>query len=276
MPRSGALDLVSLAAANRAAGNWPSTPALEVLGGRLFLEALANFEVGISGAPTMVRVDGLQTYGEKVYVPAGHRLLVEPATEFTIFYAAFKSGVYSDVVLGSASTYTRGCFGGHEGRAIKSGDMLFRCNPPAQPSKVEVGPAAHAPDSHRAVRGLHADLFPPEAYRAFFSSEFTISPESDRMGYRLEGAKLQTFHGAGTVTTVPVIPGMVQVPPDGTPIVLMADSNTTGGYPVIALVPQPDLSALARKFPTGKVRFREISNDEALKAQASQCPPGSS
>jgi antagonist of KipI len=86
---------------------------------------------------------------------------------------------------------------------------------------------------------------------------------SDRMGYRLEGPSLRGFSDWGRVLTFPVFPGMVQVAPDGLPIVLMADCQTTGGYPVVAMVLTPDLCALSQKLPGAGVRFKEVSNEES-------------
>jgi len=98
---------------------------------------------------------------------------------------------------------------------------------------------------------------------AFFRTEYRVSIACDRMGYRLDGPALKGFGGWERVLTFPVFPGMIQVTPDGHPIVLMADCQTTGGYPVIGMVLAPDLCALSQKPPGAAVRFREVSKEES-------------
>lgn len=261
VPSSGALDIVSLSVANCRLGNNPGSPALEIIHGPLSLIARDDFVVGHSGGPGSVSVDGRQALENPLSIQRGSTFRLEPGKDSTIVYLAFAGGLVVDTVMGSASTYTRGGFGGLQGRALKAGDVLFAERATqASPRVVE---ALEKPVRHRVVLGPHADLFGPESLDAFFAADYRVSFRSDRMGYRLEGPTLRGFRDWAGVLTFPVFPGMVQVTPDGLPIVLMADCQTTGGYPVIALVLPPDLCALAQKHPGTAVAFDRVSEEEA-------------
>ena len=241
VPASGALDLGSLALANGLLGNEPDLPALEVFHGPIAIAATEDITVSYSGCPASASVDGLTVNENPLEVRAGSTLRLEHRGDSTIAYLAFAGGLAADSVMGSSSTYTRARIGGLQGRALQSGDVLFSVGGSFEPT-IRRGVGRIEPhELHRAVLGPHADLFPSESVGGFFDSEYRVSLSSDRMGYRLEGPALRGFGDWGRVLTFPVFPGMVQVAPDGLPIVLMADCQTTGGYPVIAMVLAPDL-----------------------------------
>jgi len=268
VPASGALDLLSLSAANGQLGNKPDSPALELFQGPVVIEALADLVVGHSDGSSLVSVDGGATQANPLRIKGGSVLRLEAGAGSAILYLAFPGGIVVDSVMGSASTYTRASFGGVRGRIIQKGDILYaQRDVERNVSRREMH--LELPRHHRVVRGPHAELFPPESLRSFFEAEYHVSFQSDRMGYRLEGPALKGFHEWGRVLTFPVFPGMVQVTPDGLPIVLMADCQTTGGYPVIALVLPSDLCALARKPPSSPVAFKEVTEEEARAAMVS-------
>jgi antagonist of KipI len=263
VPVSGALDLRSLSIANGLLGNSPDSPALEIFHGPVAVTAMEDISVSYSGNPAVASVDGSVVRENPLEIRKGSTLRLEHRGDPTIVYLAFAGGLVAEKVMGSFSTYTRAKIGGVDGRVLQRGDLLFTSSPPAGPV---VGRGIAKPESrdfHRAVRGPHADLFPTESPDGFFKTEYRVSLASDRMGYRLEGPALKGFGGWGRVLTFPVFPGMVQVTPDGLPIVLMADCQTTGGYPVIAMVLPPDLCALSQKPPGAGVRFKEVSSEES-------------
>jgi len=262
VPTSGALDLWSLSFANGQVGNNPDSPALEVFHGPMTIAALEDIVVGYSGKSSEVTVDGTPSRENPLGIPKGSTLRLEPHKGSAIIYLSFKGGLVVDAVMGSASTYTRARFGGLKGRTLQVGDILHAPVGVYQTSSHTVEPL-EAPERHRVVRGPHAELFPPESLESFFKAEYRVSLDSDRMGYRLGGSVMRGFRDWGRVLTMAVFPGMVQVTPDGLPVVLMADCQTTGGYPVIGEVLPPDLCALAQKPPGTAVSFEEVTEDES-------------
>lgn len=266
IPSSGALDIESLSAANRVLGNRPGLPALEIIQGPIVLSVVEEIALGRSGGSALV--DGRAVRENPLRIRAGSTLSLEPGEDSTIVYLAFPGGLSVGEVMGSASTYTRAKMGGMDGRTLKSGDLLHSARRGEQRASPKVDVPEH-PERHRVVRGPHADLLPSEIWQSFLHAEYRISFESDRMGYRLEGPALGGFRGLGRVLTLPVFPGMVQVTPDGLPIVLMADCQTTGGYPVIAVVVGPDICALAQKPPGAPVSFDEVTDEESQRIMES-------
>jgi antagonist of KipI len=195
-------------------------------------------------------------------------------------------GIEVPEVLGSSATYLRASIGGWQGRALKAGDVL-PCRKPTAGSKElwqQITVAAPnktwaqaswspSPELYsslqinpviRAIKGPEHDLFSTDSQRELWQQEFTVTLASDRMGYRLRGtgAALTLTHPTEMLSSaVPF--GTVQVPTDGNPIVLLADHQTTGGYPRIAQVVTADFSQLAQVPPGGKFRFQEVSLAEA-------------
>ena len=266
VPASGALDLRSLSLANRLLGNDPDSPALEIFHGPVVVTATEDTVVSHSGCRAAASVDGRTREENPLEVHAGSTLRLEHRGASTIVYLAFAGGLAADRVMGSASTYTRARIGGLQGRTLQSGDLIFTSGRSIEPTARRGLGGLEPREFHRAVPGPHADLFSPGSLDRFFEGEYRVSLSSDRMGYRLEGPALGGFSGWGRVLTFPVFPGMVQVAPDGLPIVLMADCQTTGGYPVIAMVLGPDLCDLSQKPPGAAVRFERVSNEDSYSA----------
>jgi biotin-dependent carboxylase-like uncharacterized protein len=162
-------------------------------------------------------------------------------------------------VLGSRATDLPSGFGGAAGRALRAGDRLA-----VRTSPGEVAPRASPPQSHaaqatlRVVLGPQADHFERELIARFLSSAWRVGPASDRVGCRLEGEPLRHL-GPAEILSDGMVPGSIQVPPDGQPIVIAADGPTTGGYPKIATVVTADLPLLAQLVPgEGTARFEAV------------------
>jgi antagonist of KipI len=193
-------------------------------------------------------------------------------------------------LLGSRSTYLPARFGGLEGRALRAGDVLPLAPDAAQLARERYGrlsarasnrggvqsvrwsvPALtlpeHEPIVLHAMPGRHYDDFEAESQRAFFDASWRISPDSNRMGFRLEGPVLARPRG-GEILSEPTCLGTVQVPANGAPIVLMADHQTTGGYPKIAEVAGADVPRLAQLAPGGTLRFAQCTLEQALELRA--------
>jgi biotin-dependent carboxylase-like uncharacterized protein len=262
VPQAGALDPDAARAANLAVGNPPDAAVLEcVLQGptlrfhRPAAVALAGADLGA----VLERAD-LGTWP----VPAATAVHVRPGNVLSFagrragcrVYLAFAGGLDLPPVLGSRSTDLTAGFGGHAGRPLRSGDVLGVAA--GAPSRAGRGPAVAAADGTLVVRvvpGPQAHVFTDEARRRLTGATFEVGPSSDRVGYRLRGPALETA-GRGETITDGMVPGCIQVPPDGQPIVVMADGPTTGGYPKIATVVSADLGRLAQLVPgEGRVRF---------------------
>lgn len=270
VPRSGALDPVALRLANALAGNAEEEAALEFLLLGPTLRALrGTVRVGLAGDVGAV-VEGREGQREvgswrSVTLRPGEAVRVGPARGGRVGYLAVAGGLAADAVLGSTSTYLRGGFGGAGGAALRKGQALalVSSSPPEGPERVLPRPPA-AGGPIRSVAGPQEDHFTEEALATFFGGEWVVRHESDRMGMRLQGPRLahRPERGAEIVSDA-TVPGSVQVPGNGQPIVLLADCQTSGGYPKIATVATADLPRVGRLAPGARLRFERVSVAEA-------------
>ncbi len=292
----GAMDGPALRLANALVGNAPGAAALEITlrGPALLFETDAL--IAIAGAAFRGRVvNGGRVVplplGRPVLLVAGTRVVIEQATHGSRGYLAVAGGFALAPILGSCATYVPAGFGGLAGRALKGGDLLpldaaagalasqrfaslakRRENVATRDVLSTVrwwAMAASLPNSAvitvRCTDGHHQMLFTDAANATFESTVFRIAPESNRMGYRMQGPTLARKIDRD-VLSEPTCLGTVQVPANGLPIVLMADHQTTGGYAKIAEVALADISRLAQLAPGAKVRFSRCTLDEAVLA----------
>jgi biotin-dependent carboxylase-like uncharacterized protein len=277
VPVSGALDADSLHAANLLAGNPPNAGALEVActGPTLVVEA-DDVRVAVAGAQALIevlpdagarsgqRVAGMQT----LRLRHGEALRVGALSGATVLYVAVEGGFDIEPALGSVSTDIRSGIGGWQGRAIVAGDRLPLCQRQARErDEVCLENFAMSPRSRiRVIMGPQDDYFSKSEIAAFLDCEYTVGPSANRMGMRLTGHNLQHCRGFDIVSDS-IAPGSIQIPGDGRPLVLLADRQTTGGYPKIATVISADLPALAR-LPIGrKVAFEAVTVEAAEAAR---------
>jgi antagonist of KipI len=239
-------------------GNTEGEAALELTQTGPELEFVAGGLVAVAGAP----IDGLP-WGRPVYLAPGARLRLGATTGGLRSYLACAGGFELPRVLGGGGTDLRAGFGGFGGRALRAGDWLpLRSAAGARASvrwhiDSRLRPAIEGDVELRILPGPAAADLPGWAERAF-----TVGTHSDRMGLRLEG---EAFPRAlpGDLDSFPVIPGTVQVPPDGRPIVLLADAQTLGGYACLGHVITADLPRLGQLRPGDKLRFRAVEPEEA-------------
>ena len=274
MPVAGAMDQQSFRIGNILAGNGETYAALEVtLLGPTLSVAEGEGVVAVAGAELGFRVNGMPVPNwTGVAVRAGDVLSFSPPLSGCRAYLCVSGGLDVPVVMGSRSTYTRARVGGMEGRTLKKGDLL-PCGEPDLlwrfcEGLVCPGPLRPERDPRsflRVVPGPQEDLFTEKGREAFYSSGYTVSASADRMGYRLEGPSIE-HGGPADIISDAIPPGAVQVPGHGRPIIMLADRQTTGGYPKIGVVCSPDVSALAQRIPGQEVRFRAISVREAVEA----------
>lgn len=273
MPVAGAMDAFALRAGNVIVGNDPGAAALEItVVGPASTVAEGDGVICLSGGEL-----GLEINGERVsswtahHVTAGDRVSVSgPVGAGCRGYLCVSGGIDVPVVMGSRSTYLRAKIGGLEGRALKAGDVLATGeNPPLwRRSESFACPAALRPDylnerPIRVVLGPQEDCFTPQGIETFLGSEYVLTNEADRMGFRLEGPAIEHTGGADIISDgIPL--GAVQVPGHGKPVVMMADRQTTGGYTKIAVVVTADIGLLAQRMPGDTVRFEKVEFEEAL------------
>jgi biotin-dependent carboxylase-like uncharacterized protein len=273
IPVSGALDRVGLCAANAIVGNPPGMGALEIAyqGPTLTVEA-DSVRLVFTGGPVVVEVlpDHGAASGERVPLLSsvrlrrGEVLRIGALAGSAVGYLAVEGGFDAAPVLGSQSTYARAGLGGFAGRALDTGDLL-----PLRQARAEEREEAMLaaldlapPRRIRVVLGPQDDFFTERGKRTLLEGTFTVSAASDRMGMRLEGPALEHSRGSNIVSDG-IAPGSIQVPGNGLPIVLLADRQTTGGYPKIATVISADLPALGRLAAGAKVAFTAVSIAEA-------------
>ena len=164
-------------------------------------------------------------------------------------------------MLGSASTYARAALGGLDGRALGAGMRLPAAAATAHPERVLLQPPLPSTEAIRVVAGPQADHFDAATLAAFCAAEYRVSAEADRMGVRLEGTPL-AHRGAREIVSDATVPGSIQVPGKGQPIVLLADAQTAGGYPKIGTVIGADLARVAATRPGQRLRFAWVSAAE--------------
>jgi len=274
---SGALDPVSLHAANMLVGNPCNAGALEVLyvGPSFAIEAEdvrlsfagADATIEISADANAVSSETIQSM-QSVHLKRGQIVRVGSLKNGSTLYIAVEGGFNIAPVLGSVSTDSRGKIGGWQGRPLIAGDVL----PLHHVTTVERneyridGLDLSAPGRFRAVPGPQSDYFSDDEIERFFANEYTMGAGSNRMGMQLEGRPIQHRRGFNIVSDA-IATGSIQVPGSGLPIVLLADHQTTGGYPKIATVISADLPALGRLSIGSKVSFARVTLQEAAAAR---------
>lgn len=274
---AGALDAFSHRVANRLVGNPEAAATLEcsLAGPRLRFRHPAR--VAVCGALFALDVDGVAVDGWRpLWLPAGATLTIGAARRGARGYLAVAGGLAVDPVLGSASTDLRGGFGGIDGRALREGDALrvAGATPGTSPEGLRVAPwwIDPAPDldfedpaNIRMLPGHDAAF----AGSALLAREWRIAAASNRQGLRLDGAAI-AVDAAAAALSEPVAPGTVQLPPDGRPIVLLADAQTHGGYARVGHVIRADMPRLAQLRPGGRLRLVPSEPGEARRLACAQ------
>lgn len=258
--RSGAMDPYSLRLANILAGNPQSEACLELaLAGATFEVTADSIRAAFVG-DFPIKINGLIQPGNASYfMQAGDRLEIGASRGGIHGYLAVSGGFSVTPELGSRATHLRTGLGGFD-VPLRAGSILPIRHKQAAFSVERYLPATvfrKNGDRIRAVRGPQSGHFTETGLDHFFSQPFLVSRNSDRMGYRLEGKSIEQAKG-GNIISEPVLPGCVQIPAGGEPIVLMADCGTAGGYPKIATVISVDLGRLAQFAPGTEFRFEEV------------------
>lgn len=277
IPVGGALDPLSLRAANALVGNEPGAGTLEIVytGPVLAVEA-EEVRLAFVGADAAIDIfdDETMTAGTRIETMRSVRLRrgdvvrIGSLSGGAVLYAACEGGFDIAPVFGSVATFLRGGFGGFEGRALAAGDRLpLNQDKPAAGEDCRIeGLDLRPPRRFRVILGPQDDYFLPETIEALFAAEYTVGAGSDRTGMRLTGPRLRHAGGFDIVSDG-IAAGSIQVPGSGQPIVLLADRQTTGGYPKIATVISADLPALGRLPIGARVAFASVTLQEAEAAR---------
>ncbi|MFD9359032.1 biotin-dependent carboxyltransferase family protein [Streptomyces sp. NPDC060031] len=256
VPRSGALDTGAHRLANRLLGNPPQAATLETTLDGVRLRALAPVVIAVTGAPCAVRASGHPVaWGAPVRLRAGAEVDIGRAEPGLRSYVAVRGGFAAEPVLGSRST---DLLSGLGPAALSAGALLPVGTPGPDPVHGVDAPAAPGPPTELVLPlrpGPRADWFTPASTAGLWRAHYRVSAASNRIGLRTEGPPL-TRARTGELPSEGMVLGAVQVPPDGRPVVFLADHPVTGGYPVIGVVPRgPALDAAAQARPGTVIRF---------------------
>lgn len=265
VPESGAMDSYAARLANLLVGNKEDCAVLETTLAGPVLVFQRSATVALGGGDFGASIDGepLAPW-HAVPVRTGATLNLGNAQRGCRACVAIAGGIDVPMVLGSRSTFLPGRFGGFDGRVLRAGDVLALGEPAGHIGRRALAPAlrpVHEP-TIRLIAGEHLESLDDRSREALFGDGLRISARSDRMGYRLEGAALRLRAPVEIISTA-VTMGTVQVTPSGESILLMADHQTTGGYPMVGHVATVDLGAVAQLRPGDAIRFIEVSLDDA-------------
>ena len=274
VPAGGAMDRFAHRAANLLVGNDEGAATLEITLSGPELIAISSCLVAITGADLELHVNGRpEPMWTGMFLRAGDEITFKGRNWGARAYLGVGGGIAGDHWLGSLSTYLLAARGGMHGRQLLAGDTISAAGPPATPavSRRHLPRNLH-PDYQNhtvgAIAGPHIRRLGAEGKKSLFSSTFKVSRDADRMGYRLEGPGLDA--SGDELLSFGLAAGAIQVPRSGQPILLMADHQTAGGYPVVATVASATMPIAAQLLPGDEMRFAEVSIEAALKMRAAQ------
>lgn len=273
--RAGAMDPVALAVGNALLGNERNAAGMEIpiLPFKLCFEA--DLDIAVTGADCCAMLDDFALPPDwAVRARKGQVLSLGVPVTGARAYLCVGGGIDVPPVLGSRSTQLREGFAGHEGRMLQKGDVLAAIArdaglPPgglgAMPADIAIPLGSDGTCAVRVLPAAEYEFFVPASHDAFWHSAWTVTRQSNRAGYRLEGPQLQ-LEGHREMRSHGVVPGVIQVPPGGQPIIQLADAATMGGYPKFGTVIEADLWRLGQARPGDTVRFIETDYADALAA----------
>lgn len=264
----GAMDRKSMHLANALVGNVLSEAVLEmtVAGGSFQFDC--DTTVAASGADMQPKINQVPvSMNREAHIKAGDILSFGVAVSGCRTYLAVAGGMDIPMVMGSQSTDLKGKIGGFCGRQLKKDDQIPLAGKEIQQKQCEVPyiPCKNAV-TVRVVLGPQEDKFTQKGIQDFLSENYHISEQADRMGYRLEGKKIESKNTTDIISDG-IIFGSIQVASDGTPIILMADHQTVGGYAKIGTVVEKDLSLIAQLKPGDTLKFQKVTVQDAQKNQ---------
>ncbi len=263
VPPTGALDRFSYCVANMLVGNADGAAVLEFTFTGGCYEILSEADIALSGADLEMTLNGRKVSNWMSFrVRPGDTLAIGQAKSGCRAYLAVTGGIDVPVVMDSRSCYAGAKIGGHQGRALKKGDVIFHSDSDLLGEFRKVSeewiPRYGSKITLRAIPGPQEDHFDKESIQTFFQSNYLVSSEASRLGYRLKGPVIAlSEHKPKSIISEPSLPGSVQIPENGQPIILLAE-QTVGGYAKIATVISTDIERVAQSMPGDRVRFERI------------------
>ncbi len=268
VPTSGALDNYAFRIGNLLVGNEEGAASLEITLFGCQLRTLQDTKVAITGANLAATLNGEPAPAwESLPIKRGDVLSFSRLDSGCRAYLAVAGGIDVPEVMKSASTYIKAGIGGLSGRPFRQGDIV-KTNISTVSTAVtrlpsEYIPAYESQITLRVALGPQDDFFTEEGIGTFLNSEYTVTTQADRMGYRLEGPRIEHREEADIISDgIPL--GAVQVPGDGWPIILLADRQTTGGYTKIATGISIDIPKVAQAKPGDKIKFTPVTEEQAV------------
>ena len=266
IPTAGAMDQRSLVMGNLLVRNPDNAAALETTLQGLKLQALTRVAIAITGADLDPWVNDQPAPQWSAFtMREGDVLHFKRRKKGLRAYATMQGGIDVPEVLGSRATYVRGRIGAilRAGEIVSIGPSEFEA-----PENVLAVPQEYRPDFNRTdpirvLMGPQDDCYTPRGIATFLNSTYRISPQADRQAFRTEGPEIEIAKGPGIISD-PIPPGAIQVPGDGKPIVLLRDSQVTGGYAKIAIVARVEMDFLGQMMPGDTIRFQRIDRETAL------------
>ncbi|MFK7996936.1 MAG: biotin-dependent carboxyltransferase family protein [Granulosicoccus sp.] len=276
--QAGAMDGLSHRLANLLLGNEVTAATVEIPLAPVRLRFCTEMAFSIAGAVCGARLDDRVLPAIWAGVAKADQVLVlKGISQGARIYLALPGGIDVPIVLGSRSTQLREAFGGYEGRMLAAGDRLKPINdiwPLLPASGLSLGMPPLKQDGKteielRVLPSAEYDNFSAESRKAFWSSSYRVSATSNRQGYRLEGDAL-SWVSTVELRSHGIVPGIIQVPGNGQPIIQLADTATMGGYPAIGAVIEPDLWRIAQARAGEYLQFVRVDLDEAASAESEQ------
>jgi biotin-dependent carboxylase-like uncharacterized protein len=231
------------------------------------LQALKETQIAITGGTCSPKINGQNVpIWQTLDVQEGDTISLGKVESGCRAYLSLRGGVDTPKMLGSRSTYARGGFGGIDGRQLKMEDIIEGFETPLLKDRYSMPKdfVPRFPGQYKVhvILGPQSDMFTEKGIGTFLSNPYEVSLEADRMGYRLEGPTIEHKAKADIISDA-LLPGAIQVPKSGKPIIIMRDAQTTGGYPKIAVVITPDVSLLGQAKPGDLIEFSKITIRQA-------------
>jgi antagonist of KipI len=268
MPVCGAMDTLSCQLANLLLGNDPGAACLEttIVGPTIRFNSQTYF--AITGADLQPMLNKLAIAHYTPFLAHQNDVLSFKGIKTGCrAYIAFSGGIDVPAIMGSKSTYLLGNVGGYYGRALKNGDVVPIIEPAGKPPNIsiplELYTIYNQNEPVRIIPGPEATRYRMRAYGKMLETTYTISTNSNRMGYRLNGKPIKIKDDLANIISSSTPPGTIQLPADGLPIILLADRQTTGGYARLGVVASVDLPVVAQLMPGESIRFQEIKVEQA-------------
>lgn len=267
IPNNGALDPVSLQIANWLVSKPLHSACLEITQAGPVIEFSQDMAIAVTGAHFELSIDDIPVdMHQTLLVNKGERLTFSKLINGARAYLAFSAEPDLPKIMDSYSTNIMAKIGGHEGNAFKNNDSLtlknaFKPEEKDTPKELQL----HFGDNYqiRFIQGREWSHFSNDTQKSFIDSGYKVTSQSNRMGMRLKGEVLKTTETL-SMTTAPITPGTIQIPPDGQPIITLADGQTTGGYPRIGQVITADLPILGQLKANDSISFQKIGVDDAI------------